>query len=70
LQVAVEYFENSAGQQPLTFSDKMEFINLWYIMIVVNDVLSIGGSIAKLLIETKVRFLIANFFFYFSRVCI
>jgi hypothetical protein len=62
LQVAVEYFEKSADQQPLTFSDKMEFINLWYIMIVVNDVLSIGGSIAKLLIETKVRFLVTEFF--------
>jgi mucolipin 3 len=54
-QIAVEVFASSPSLQPLTLSDKIEFINLWYIMIVINDLLSISGCIAKLLIETKVR---------------
>lgn len=39
---------------PLSFSDKLEFINMWYILILVNDVLTIFGSIFKIMIENKV----------------
>jgi hypothetical protein len=32
----------------------MEFVNLWYLMILANDVLIISGSIVKELVEAKV----------------
>ena len=37
-------------------SDKMEFVDLWYVMIFINDILTIVGSILKILIENKVIF--------------
>ena len=37
----------------LTISEKLEFLNLWYVMICVNDSLIIGGSSMKVLLETK-----------------
>ena len=37
----------------LTISEKLEFLNLWYVMICVNDSLIIGGSSIKVLLETK-----------------
>lgn len=35
----------------------MEFVNGWYIMIMVSDVLTIVGSTLKMEIQAKVRFL-------------
>ncbi|CAG0919636.1 unnamed protein product [Notodromas monacha] len=37
----------------LSFNDQLEFVNLWYLMILVNDVLIISGSIVKELVESK-----------------
>lgn len=37
----------------LTLSERMEFLNLWYVMICTNDCLIIMGSIIKGLIETR-----------------
>lgn len=35
----------------LGISDKVEFLNLWYVMIVASDICTIAGSIVKVLIE-------------------
>ena len=32
----------------------MEFVDLWYLLIIINDVLTIIGSVVKILIENKV----------------
>ena len=54
----------------LTTSEKLEFLNLWYVTICVNDILIIVGSAFKLALELKsteedywdiCRFGIANF---------
>ena len=37
----------------LTVGEKLEFLNLWYVMICVNDFLIIGGSSVKLMLELK-----------------
>lgn len=36
------------------WSEKMEFVNGWYILIIVSDILSIVGSILKMEIQAKV----------------
>ena len=35
----------------------MEFVNGWYILIIISDVLTIVGSTLKMEIQAKVRFL-------------
>lgn len=40
-------------KQKLTVADQMDFINLWYVMIVINDVLIILGTISKVTIEFR-----------------
>ncbi|XP_041475423.1 mucolipin-3-like [Lytechinus variegatus] len=35
----------------LSTSDRMEFLNLWYVIIVVSDICTITGSVIKILIE-------------------
>uniref|UniRef100_A0A8D3DVS1 Polycystin cation channel PKD1/PKD2 domain-containing protein n=1 Tax=Scophthalmus maximus TaxID=52904 RepID=A0A8D3DVS1_SCOMX len=37
----------------VTWSDRMEFVNGWYILIIVSDTLSIAGSVLKIGIQTK-----------------
>ncbi|XP_072366416.1 mucolipin-3 isoform X1 [Scyliorhinus torazame] len=37
----------------VTWSDRMEFVNGWYILIIVSDLLTIAGSVLKLEIENK-----------------
>ncbi|XP_030636011.1 mucolipin-1a [Chanos chanos] len=48
----VEYFQRSLGQR-VCWGDRMEFINGWYILLIISDVLTIIGSIIKIGIETK-----------------
>ena len=52
LQETVEYMNNKS--KTLTFCDKFEFVNIWHLMILINDVLFISGSIVKILLENKV----------------
>ena len=52
LQETVEYMNNNS--KTLTFCDKFEFVNIWHLMILINDVLFISGSIVKILLENKV----------------
>lgn len=40
----------------VTWSDRMEFVNGWYILIIVSDTLTIAGSALKIGIQTKVCF--------------
>lgn len=42
-------------------SDKLEFVNGWYILIVVSDSLTIIGSIVKIGIQTKVEVIYSDF---------
>ena len=41
-------------ERELTMSDQMEFVNMWYVLIIINDVLTVTGSILKIKIENKV----------------
>ncbi|KAK1803774.1 hypothetical protein P4O66_020791 [Electrophorus voltai] len=47
------FFKNHFGKR-VSWSDRMEFINGWYILIVVSDVLTITGSVLKIAIQLKV----------------
>ncbi|XP_054458372.1 mucolipin-3 isoform X2 [Anoplopoma fimbria] len=47
------YCKNDCGKQ-VPWSDKLEFLNGWYILIIVSDTLTIIGSILKIEIQTKV----------------
>lgn len=38
----------------VTWSDRLEFVNGWYILIIVSDTLTIVGSSLKIEIQTKV----------------
>jgi len=53
MQETVAYFA-SGGRQPLTFEDRLEFVNFWYLLIIFNDFLTITGCFVKILIENKV----------------
>ncbi|XP_066584088.1 mucolipin-3-like isoform X2 [Prorops nasuta] len=48
----VKFFKNMYGKN-LSFDGKLEFLNLWYVMIIINDILIIVGSIIKEQIERK-----------------
>ncbi|CCD63608.1 Polycystin cation channel PKD1/PKD2 domain-containing protein [Caenorhabditis elegans] len=45
-----DYFENVLKNK-ITVTDQLDFLNLWYVMIVVNDALIIIGTVAKISIE-------------------
>lgn len=36
--------------------DRLEFLNMWYVLIIVNDVLLVGGSVIKELMENQVNY--------------
>jgi len=38
---------------PLSKSERWEFVNFWYLTIILNDVLAVVGSVSKILMETK-----------------
>ncbi|XP_037626296.1 mucolipin-3 isoform X1 [Sebastes umbrosus] len=47
------YCKNNCGKE-VSWSDKLEFLNGWYILIILSDTLTIIGSILKIEIQTKV----------------
>ncbi len=53
LQEFVKYFRSSL-KRDICWGDRMEFINGWYILLIISDVLTITGSIIKIGIELKV----------------
>lgn len=39
----------------VSYTDRMEFINGWYVLVIISDVMTITGSILKMEIKAKVR---------------
>lgn len=52
-QEYTHYCRNDCAKE-VSWSDKLEFVNGWYILIIVSDTLTIIGSILKIEIQTKV----------------
>ncbi|EPB66795.1 hypothetical protein ANCCEY_14116 [Ancylostoma ceylanicum] len=50
---AIDYFENQFKVK-ISVSDQLEFLNLWYVMIVINDVLIIVGTILILTMKKSI----------------
>lgn len=48
----ISFFKKTYGKS-LSFEGKLEFLNMWYIMIIINDLLIIVGSAMKEQIERK-----------------
>jgi len=53
LRVETQRFFRAKFKSDLTFEEHFEFLNLWYVVICINDVLIIVGSTIVLMIETK-----------------
>jgi len=53
LKLEMEYLLMRNYDMSLTTGEKLEFLDLWYVIICVNDCLIIGGSVFKLLLESK-----------------
>lgn len=54
LQEFVQFFKNKLNHKVL-WGDRMEFINGWYILLIISDLLTIAGSFIKIGIESKVE---------------
>ncbi|KAI1896813.1 hypothetical protein AGOR_G00098700 [Albula goreensis] len=48
----VQYFRNNLGRS-VCWGDRLEFINGWYILLVISDIFTITGSFIKIGIESK-----------------
>ncbi|KAJ8378537.1 hypothetical protein AAFF_G00239200 [Aldrovandia affinis] len=48
----VQYFRDSLGRS-VGCSDRLEFINGWYILLIISDIFTIAGSFIKIGIESK-----------------
>ncbi|CAM5116855.1 unnamed protein product [Natator depressus] len=53
LQHELGHFFQRRYNQDVSLSDRMEFVNGWYILLVVSDVLTVSGTIMKIRIESK-----------------
>ncbi|XP_041848548.1 mucolipin-3 [Melanotaenia boesemani] len=53
LQFEFNVFFHAYYNKTVTWSDRMEFVNGWYILIIVSDTLTIVGSVLKIGIQTK-----------------
>lgn len=51
-QKTIEHFRR-VYRKELSWSDKFEFLNLWYVAIVLNDIFTLVGSAFKIQIENK-----------------
>ncbi|XP_068230056.1 mucolipin-3-like isoform X3 [Palaemon carinicauda] len=52
MQATAEFFVRYVGR-PLTIDERWEFVNMWYVLICVNDLLIIVGSFLKVGLESK-----------------
>lgn len=52
-QEYVHFFKENLDRK-VSWSDRLEFINGWYILLIISDILTITGSIIKIGIESKV----------------
>ncbi|CAL8270787.1 unnamed protein product [Lota lota] len=48
----VEYLQRRVGRRA-SWGDRMEFINGWYILLIISDLFTISGSFIKIAIESK-----------------
>ncbi|XP_061088589.1 mucolipin-1a [Conger conger] len=48
----VQYFRHNLGRR-VSWGDRMEFINGWYILLIISDIFTIAGSFIKIGIESK-----------------
>ena len=39
----------------LSWAERLEFLNMWYVLIIINDFMMVVGSVFKIEIENKVR---------------
>ncbi|XP_034997106.1 mucolipin-1 [Zootoca vivipara] len=53
LQHEFSHFFKRRYNQEICLSDRMEFVNGWYILLVVSDILTVSGTIMKIGIESK-----------------
>ncbi|XP_071536411.1 mucolipin-3-like isoform X3 [Panulirus ornatus] len=51
-KATVLFFQRHYGRE-LSLDERMEFVNLWYVLICVNDILIIFGSLIKIGLESK-----------------
>ncbi|XP_068230054.1 mucolipin-3-like isoform X1 [Palaemon carinicauda] len=58
MQATAEFFVRYVGR-PLTIDERWEFVNMWYVLICVNDLLIIVGSFLKVGLESKMFNLIS-----------
>lgn len=54
IQEFSQFFQRRYNQD-VCLSDRMEFVNGWYILLVMSDILTISGTVMKIGIESKVR---------------
>lgn len=52
-QEYVKFFNQRLGRG-VTWGDRMEFVNGWYLLLIISDVFTIVGSFIKIGIESKV----------------
>lgn len=50
--MTVDFFE-SVFHQRMTIKDELSFLNMWYVIIVVNDVCIVVGTACKVVIEFR-----------------
>uniref|UniRef100_A0AAX7TM32 Polycystin cation channel PKD1/PKD2 domain-containing protein n=1 Tax=Astatotilapia calliptera TaxID=8154 RepID=A0AAX7TM32_ASTCA len=53
LQFEFSIFFSAYYNKTVSWSDRMEFVNGWYILIIVSDIMTITGSVLKIGIQTK-----------------
>lgn len=55
------YLQEASGQK-VCEDDQKEFLNGWYLLVIVSDLMAIVGSILKIEIQAKVNFdhIVAN----------
>ncbi|XP_077098219.1 mucolipin-3 isoform X4 [Siphateles boraxobius] len=53
LQLEYTTFVSIHHNKTVSWSERMEFINGWYILVIISDTLSIAGSILKICIQSK-----------------
>lgn len=51
----VNRFFNTYYQQQMDRSDRVDFLNLWHVLIITTDVLVVCGTVFKVLIQCRVR---------------
>nr|XP_039266797.1 mucolipin-3-like [Styela clava] len=53
LRMRFETFFKAQYNKKLNMSDKLEFFNMWYLLIIISDVLTILGSLSKIVLQNK-----------------